>query len=201
MTPQEIHARLSAEFEEAIEHFEAEAAQPWIQVDPMRLDEIVLFLREESDLDCDRLLLVSGIDWEGLDENGKGKHRAISRYADDGTAEPAGPVGTGDLGVTYHLQSRQHMHQVVLKVRLPREGARVKTLSHIHATAQWGERETYDFYGIEFAGHPDLRRMFLPEDWEGWPLRKDYAMPTVYHDVPLEGLPLATREKQREGGE
>ena len=57
-----------------------------------------------------------------------------------------------------------------------------------------------EFFGrIDFTGHPDLRRIFLPEDWEGFPLRKDYAMPARYHDVPLEGLPMAMRESQGGG--
>ena len=69
-------------------------------------------------------------------------------------------------------------------------------MARVWPLALWGERETYDMYGIDFVDHPDLRRMLLPEDWEGWPLRKDYQMPARYNEVPLEGLPLAVREKQ-----
>ena len=88
----------------------------------------------------------------------------------------------------------------MLKVSVPRDEPYVKSVASVWATAIWSERETYDFFGIEFVGNPDLRRIFLPEDWEGWPLRKDYEMPKIYQDVPLEGLPLAVREK-REAGE
>ena len=84
-----------------------------------------------------------------------------------------------------------------LKARIARDKASAPSLATIWPTAAWAEREIFDFYGIEFSGHPDLRRMFLPEDWEGYPLRKDYPMPARYHDVPLEGLPLAVRENQQ----
>jgi NADH-quinone oxidoreductase subunit C len=84
---------------------------------------------------------------------------------------------------------------VKLSVRMPRENPQVQSVALVWTTAEWGERETYDFYGIDFVDHPDLRRILLPEDWEGWPLRKDYQMPSRYHDVPLEGMPYAVREE------
>jgi NADH-quinone oxidoreductase subunit C len=61
------------------------------------------------------------------------------------------------------------------RVRVP-EGESVPTLSGIYPSANWAEREVYDLFGVPFAGHPDLRRIELPDDWEGHPLRKDYPI-------------------------
>ena len=198
MTPSEICELLRRRLPEAVVGFEAEAAQPTILVEPMQLHAVGQLLRDDPALDFDRLLLVSGIDWEGYDDTGKGRHRKIAQYAEDGTVEPVTEPGTGDLGVAYHRQSRRPLHSIVLKVRLPREEPKVQSLSDLYPTAAWSERETFDFFGIDFVGNPDLRRLFLPEDWVGHPLLKDYEMPASYHDVPLEGLPLAVRE-QRSG--
>ena len=63
-----------------------------------------------------------------------------------------------------------------LKVRIPGTEARMPTLSGIWASANWAEREAYDLFGIHFDGHPDLRRILMPDDWEGNPLRKDYPV-------------------------
>jgi len=63
-----------------------------------------------------------------------------------------------------------------MKVQVSGSDARVPTLSGVWAAANWAERETYDFYGIHFEGHPDLRRILMPEDWEGFPMRKDYPV-------------------------
>lgn len=181
---------------DAVRHVQSEGPQPWIDLDPDRMGEIALTLRDDDALAFDRLLFVCGIDYEGIDEAGKGKHRAIAQYGEDGRVMDAGPEGTGDLGVSYYAHSMRHRHGLAFKARVPRSAPRVESVCAVWPTANWGERETYDMYGIEFEGHPDLRRILLPEDWVGWPLRKDYAMPDRYHDVPLEGLPLAVRAKQ-----
>lgn len=82
----------------------------------------------------------------------------------------------GHLEVVYHLESTAHRHMLVFKVRTAdRENATVDTVSDIWRTAEFHEREAYDLLGIRFTGHPDLRRLFLDEDWKGHPLRKDYT--------------------------
>jgi len=176
---------------------DAEAPQPYLEIAPMDMGEVAAVLREE--LGFDRMLLISGVDYEGFDENGKGKHRAIGQYEEDGSVRPVGEEGTGDLGVSYHLEAFERRERFVLKTRVSRKDPQVATTALVWPTAGWLERETYDMYGIEFEGHPDLRRLLLPEDWEGWPLRKDYEMPRSWQGVPLEGLPLAVREKKGEG--
>ena len=74
--------------------------------------------------------------------------------------------------VAYELYSLEHRHRLRVKVGLAEAGASVPSVTGVFPTADWLERETYDFYGIGFEGHPDLRRILLPEGWEGWPLRK-----------------------------
>lgn len=201
MTPAEIHAYIIERMPEAVTGFEAEAAQPEILVARESLVELALLLRDDKKLAFDRLLVISGIDWEGYDHNGKGRHRQIAQYQEDGTPGDPGPEGTEDFGLMWYLHSLERRHAITLKLRLPRNDAWVPSLSAVWPTAAWLERETFDFYGIDFTGHPDLRRIFLPEDWVGHPLRKDYAMPARYHDVPLEGLPLAVREKREQEGQ
>jgi NADH-quinone oxidoreductase subunit C len=75
--------------------------------------------------------------------------------------------------VVYELSSQAHVHRLRVKVGLSEGDARVPSVTSRFPTADWHEREAYDFFGIEFSGHPDLRRILLPEGWEGWPLRKD----------------------------
>ena len=89
-----------------------------------------------------------------------------------------------DLVSMYHLiQVKDDVTQpeeVRLKVFLPREDPRVPSLYWIWKTSDWQERETYDMYGIIYEGHPNLTRLLMPEDWVGWPLRKDYISPDFY---------------------
>jgi NADH-quinone oxidoreductase subunit C len=78
--------------------------------------------------------------------------------------------------VNYHVVSLAHGKRLRLKVRLPGDDPRVDTVTPVWPTANWHERETFDLFGVRFEGHPDLRRILLPENWEGHPLRKDYPV-------------------------
>jgi NADH-quinone oxidoreductase subunit C len=87
--------------------------------------------------------------------------------------------------LAYELSSLEEHHRLRVKVGLPEDDPRVPSIVSLFPTADWHERETYDFYGIVFDGHPDLRRILLPEGWEGWPLRKDEELGGV--DTTFKG--------------
>ncbi len=75
--------------------------------------------------------------------------------------------------VAYELRSLEHRHRLRVKVGLPGDDPRIPSVVPLFPTADWHERETYDFFGIVFEGHPNLARILLPDGWEGYPLRKD----------------------------
>ena len=95
--------------------------------------------------------------------------------------------------LNYHLVSIPWRGKVRLRVRLSGDDAVVDSLVPVWLGANWLEREIFDLFGIRFTGHPDLRRILLPEDWEGHPLRKDYPV-EGYRDVP------STAEMLRKSG-
>ncbi len=82
---------------------------------------------------------------------------------------------TGQFEVLYHLYSHATRDELVVKVRIPRDQATVPSVTGIWDGANWHEREAYDLFGIVFAGHPNLRRIMMTDDWVGHPLRKDYV--------------------------
>lgn len=89
-----------------------------------------------------------------------------------------------DLVSVYHLikmsDNADRPEELRIKVFLPRENPRVPSVYWIWKTADWQERESFDMYGIVYEGHPNLKRILMPEDWIGWPLRKDYVSPDFY---------------------
>ncbi len=106
------------------------------------------------------------------------------------TALDNGPE-IGTLEVIYNLYSIPYNKQLMLQIVIPRNEKdqplpSIPTVSHIWQTANWHEREAYDLVGIHFTGHPDLRRILLPADWEGHPLRKDYVHATDYHGMSID---------------
>jgi NADH-quinone oxidoreductase subunit C len=87
-------------------------------------------------------------------------------------------VDYGDeLGVTYHLYQLSRPAHAVIHVRLPRSDPRLPSVVDVFPAANWNEREAAELYGIVFEGHPDPRNLLLPDEWEGYPLRKDYVYP------------------------
>jgi NADH-quinone oxidoreductase subunit C len=96
-------------------------------------------------------------------------------------------IDTGNtMEVIYNLYSIPFNQSLALKVILSRENPTVPSLCSIWKTANWLERETFDMYGIVFEQHPDLRRILMPADWEGYPLRKDYKEQETYRDVQVK---------------
>lgn len=87
-----------------------------------------------------------------------------------------GPEEEPRFEVNYHLFSTTKYHRVRLKVLLDEDDAHVASVAGIWRTANWHERETYDLFGVIFDGHPDLRRILLPDDWQGHALRKDFPL-------------------------
>jgi NADH-quinone oxidoreductase subunit C len=117
-----------------------------ITVQPAQLHQLMAQLKRNSETNFDYLFCLSGVDW--------------------GVA----------LGVVYHLESTKHRHQLVVKVKTEdRETPTFETVCDIWRTAEFHEREVFDFFGITFTNHPNLKRLFLTEDWDGFPLRKDYV--------------------------
>ncbi|MGH2724061.1 MAG: NADH-quinone oxidoreductase subunit C [Actinomycetota bacterium] len=113
------------------------------------LRQAVTWLRDQGDLSFGFLSDVSCTDWPGR--------------------EPR-------IWMAYHLYSMEHRHRVRVKVGLPGDDLRAPSLVSVFPAADWQEREVYDFYGVTFEGHPDLRRILMPDDWEGYPLRKDHPL-------------------------
>jgi NADH-quinone oxidoreductase subunit C len=90
------------------------------------------------------------------------------------------------LEINYTLSSLTKEISVHLKVRVPKAKPEIESVSTVWASADWHEREVFDFFGINFLGHKDLRRILLPADWEGFPLRKDYEESTAYHSIKIK---------------
>jgi NADH-quinone oxidoreductase subunit C len=163
MDAKAIHERLVAAFGDKVTGANLETATPFVVVAPEALLEIAGYCRTDAALDCDNLICLSAVDW---------------------------PKETPPrMEVVYHLYSYAHDHLFALKVYLPRESPRVASVEGIWGVANWHEREAYDMFGIAFTGHTDLRRILLPDDWQGHPLRKDWVDPDFYNGLHVKPTP------------
>ena len=117
-----------------------------LTVSKEHLHELMLKLRDEAETKFDYLFAEIGMDWGE------------------------------SLGVIYYLRSTEHGHEMVVKVHTSdRENATIDTVCDIWQTAELNEREIHDLFGIKFNNHPNMKVLILPENWEGYPLRKDYV--------------------------
>jgi NADH-quinone oxidoreductase subunit C len=155
MKAEEIAALLKEQFGEKIVESKVDGMNPWSVVDPAEILAVCRFTHDDGRLAMDHLECLAGVDYKDRVE------------------------------VVYVMYSMKHHHRHALKCRLPRDGARLHSVESVWGIANWHEREAYDLIGVVFEGHSDLRRILLPDDWEGHPLRKDYKFPTSYRDMPV----------------
>lgn len=115
-------------------------------------------------------------------------HRGENTYFDMLSCLTAIDNGTDmkTIEIIYNLYSIPFDKHLGLKITLSRENPVVDSVAGIWKTADWHEREAFDMFGITFNGHPDLRRILMPADWEGFPLRKDYKQQAYYRDIKLD---------------
>ena len=157
MIPQEIANNLKAKFGDAILDVKLDGVfDPFVKVAPDKIKEVAQFLRDSEEMAFDSLMCLSGVDYTG-----------------------------GKLGAVYHLHSMKWNHKFTLKVDVTIENPHCQSVESVWKTANWHEREAYDLMGIVFDSHPDLRRILLPDDWEGYPLRKDYQLPEYYNGMKV----------------
>ncbi len=137
---------------------------PILKIEPREIDNICQFLLKDERCYFDSLSCLVGID------NGPEK---------------------GTMEVVYNLYSIPYDKKITLKIEISRQLTgeplpKVPSVSGIWHSANWDEREVFDLLGIEFVGHPDLRRILMPSDWEGFPLRKDYQQQELYHGITVK---------------
>ncbi|APR84509.1 NADH-ubiquinone oxidoreductase chain C [Minicystis rosea] len=181
MTPEAIFQRLvdafGAETVFDLHADPAKARDPWFQVAPAHIEQVCERLRDDPELHCETMECLTGVDYPSEQK----------------------------IAVVYHLFSFTQKHRVVLKCFLDRAAPSIPTLVNVWSSANWQERECFDLLGVDFEGHPDLRRLLLPDDWEGHPLRKDYKEAESYHGIPtvrpnpVELLKLRIPGKNEEG--
>jgi NADH-quinone oxidoreductase subunit C len=139
---------LFREFPGSVSAVEENINWPAVRVTLDSLPQVAKFLRHTPDLDFDYLTCISGVD---LGER------------------------TPRFDLVYHLVSLKRKHVLVLKVGVG-EDEKVPSMTGLWKGADWNEREAFDLLGISFSDHPDLRRILLPDEWKGHPLRKDYVL-------------------------
>lgn len=145
--------------EQVIISIDENASPKAIIIDRQNLIEVMSFLQSDDQLYFDSLSCVTGLD-NGTEAN--------------------------SMEVIYNLYSIPYNHHLMVKVKLERENPAIDTLTDLWKTADWHEREAFDLFGIHFNNHPDLRRILLPADWEGFPLKKDYQQQEYYRGVKVE---------------
>lgn len=150
MEPLGIAAKIKDKFPDEVNGLVEFRGQVSVMIRKGRLLEICRYLCDDPELDLDYLKDLCGVDYMG---------KKPLRFE-----------------VVYTLYSMRHQHMIRLRTEIGEEEPVIDSVVPVWIGANWHERECYDMYGIVFNGHPDLRRILMPEDWEGYPLRKDYPV-------------------------
>ena len=160
MEAKEIFEAVTAKLGDAVSDFQAAVPKdgprdPFFRVAPEKTLELMQFLRDDPSLRFDFLQNLTAVDWP--------KQNAIE--------------------VVYHLYSYALRHEIAVKTQVPRDNPHVPSVTSLWKIADWYEREQFDLFGVVFDGHPDLKRLLLPEDWIGHPMRKDYTEQKEYRGM------------------
>lgn len=165
MTFEEIRQQLAARFGERIGALSPANKDAFLLLAPGDLVEVCGFLKSEPALSFDCLMNLSAVDYPKKNQ----------------------------IELVYHLWSYGQRHAFIVKCQLDRAAPAVDSLVPVWKSADWLEREQFDLMGVTFHGHPDLRRIMMPDDWVGHPLRKDYQEEAQWHNI------TTTRENSLEG--
>lgn len=155
MTTAVVIEQLKIQFPEKVGDPSTTKGDPFVFVKADALVDVCRYLKSTAGLDFDYCQDITAIDW------------------------PSRNV----IEVVYHLFSMKQRHTLVIKVELDRTTPSIATVESVWKAATWLEREVFDLFGVKFLGHSDLRRILLPDDWVGYPLRKDYTEAGGYHGV------------------
>jgi NADH-quinone oxidoreductase subunit C len=135
------------------------SGRPFLVIEPGRIVDLLRVCRDDERLRFELLIDITASDPSVEDPN---------------------------LWVLVELLSITHRHRLALKALLPKADLSIPSATAVYRAAQWHERECAEMFGIRFLGHPDPRNILLPDDWEGYPLRKDYVFPKEYHGISCE---------------
>lgn len=165
MAPEEICKILKERFGAAIEDTVLEGGHPYAKVTASRWPEVALFLRDDPRLRINVLRCITALDLLAED-----KLACVYDLYHVPTDRPT------ELKTTTRL--------FAVRVETDRKAPAIPSVAQVWPAADWHEREAYDMMGVTFTGHPDPRRILCPDDWDGYPLRKDYEFPLEYHGIP-----------------
>jgi NADH-quinone oxidoreductase subunit C len=171
------------------------ANQPSLLVDAAHAPAVARFLRDDADLRLDFASNMTGVDWSDRVEKTKTKVKKVVEGAEKEVEETTEKKIPGFLEAVYHLYSMEKKHgPLILRQRTGNrtDQTRLASLTPVWRSCEFQEREAFDLYGIQFEGHPDLRRILMWDGFKDHPMRKDYVEPDDYeyeptpHDEVLE---------------
>ena len=176
LPPEAIAARITERFPE-VEATEA-YDELTLHVAPGQLVALLAFCRDDEELDTALLSDLSGVHWPA------GDHIIERQPSTTGWPEYRVSRDQGMIEVLYILRSLTRNHWFRVSAATPDDAPRLPSVTGVFATANYHEREVYDFFGVVFDGHPDLTRILMPDDWLGHPHRKDYPIGGI--DIPYK---------------
>jgi NADH-quinone oxidoreductase subunit C len=180
-----LRDRLSGAFGDL--EFEGFRAELTAIAKPELLLDVLRFVKSDPDVACELLADISAVHWPG---------GVRGRQTQETTGWPTYDVEQdGRIDVHYLLRSIQHGHWFRLRVSVGEEAPELPSATAVYAGANMWEREVYDLMGVRFAGHPRLERIFMPDDWEGHPLRKDYPLGGV--EVQYKGATVPSPDSRQ----